>query len=171
MSKFKATPHGSLWVSSTSDFTEALYTLKVFCRSAAAASTLKYDAKSTLAIMSICRDMTGLNFKEFLIENFNNGMARRAPLVTEIVNYLNGDVTWRAVKTQITIGENALRQKVTKDLNFAHTIEEKQSSSLPKGFEKITNKDFFRLIECLGPVHVARLFLMLAGESFYVTRQ
>lgn len=171
MSKFKATPHGSLWVSSTNEFTESLYTLKVFCRSAAASSSLKYDAKTTLMMMDLCREMTGRSFKDFLAENFNNGMARRAPLVTEIVNYLNGTVTWRAVKTQITIGENALRQKVAKDLNFAHTVAERQSSTLPKGFEKITNKDFFRLIECLGPVHVARLFLMLAGESFYATRQ
>lgn len=171
MNKFKTTPHGSLWVKSTDSFTEGVYTLKLYARAAAAATSLKYDPKSTLAVMAQCKEFIGNDFKAFLIENFNNGFARRADLVTTIIRYLNGDVTNRAVTTQLTIGENELMQRVSKDMNFTHTLSESHSAKLPKGIELVTNKDFYRLIECMGPVKVARLFLMLAGETHYVIRQ
>ncbi|UYE93491.1 virion structural protein [Shewanella phage FishSpeaker] len=171
MSKFKQTPHGSLYVKSTDSFTEAVYTLKLYIRAAAAATSLKYDPKSTIAIMNLCRELSGGNFKDFLIENFNNGFARRADLVTSIVRYLNGEVTNRAVTTQLKIGENEFLQRVSKDLNFTHTVSEMHTAALPKGMEQVTNRDFYRLIECMGPVKVARLFLMLSGDTYHVIRQ
>lgn len=171
MSKFKNTPHGSLWVKSTDSFTEGMYTLKLYTRAAAAGTNLRYDPKSTLAVMDLCRELTGESFKDFLIANFNNGFARRADLVSTVIGYLNGTLSGGAVTTQLTIGENEFLHRVSKGLNFTHTVTESHTAKLPKGIESVTNKDFYRLIECMGPVKVARLFLMLAGETFYAIRQ
>lgn len=171
MNKFKTTPHGSLWVESTESLDETMYALKLYIRSSAAATSFKYDPKATTTLMKLCRDLTGYDFKAFLIQNFNNGLARRAELVMSILQYLQGGVTNRAVATQLSIGENQFLQGVSKDMNFTHTIPVGMHARLPAGIEDVTNKDFYRLIECLGPVKVARLFLMLAGDTHNAIRQ
>lgn len=172
MSKFHATQHGSLWVTTTDGFTEDVNTLKVFCRGAADSTNLQYDPTVLIEVMKVCKGMIGPNFKAFLEENFKNGLARRANLVTEIIRYLNGEVSYRAVTTQLQIMENEYLQRVNKSINFIHTLKDTPvRAQLPKGFDKITNQDFYRLIECLGPVKIASLFLILSGDTFYAIRR
>lgn len=141
--------------------------LKSYARSADRYYEVKTDPEVIANITNICFNLTGKNFKEWLRINAEKG--KQVSLVKEIIRYLNGETTSRGIDTQILIGENRVIAKESETFDAVSTYTPGKYD-IP-GIKTVTNKDFYKLVEAIGPYRLARLFLMILGDTINVERK
>ncbi len=143
--------------------------LKTYLRSA---DDFKYmtNPKSISDLLTHVKPIVGSNFKSFLIANYDNGIGVRSELVKTILHYFGGKVSARAVIARIKTDETMCVGRLR--VNTDETPQLKQVRGFDddtlKLLEDVQPLDFFRLIEAIGPVLLAKLFLTFNGEVHYV---
>lgn len=166
MHKFKRTQFGALSDDLAGySLEEIILDLKTYCRSAASNFDVKVNPKISTDMMKHCQRLIGYSFREFIDANYNNQLSRQSELMKSIVRYVSGKGTHNQVRTQLVINQNTILQRVNKTINYVHDPASNLQNKELEGLRSVTNRDFFKLIECLGPLDTARLFLMLTGET------
>lgn len=119
-------------------------------------------------IIRLVRRLTGDTFSQWMRANADGPLAS---LVRDILNYLNGKVGHLTINTAISIHEE--RMKTTPHRHDAVYVPTNAAGGsaldplLKSGLE-LYDFDLYRLIAGMGPIAVARIFLLHGGESYYV---
>lgn len=129
---------------------------------------VQYDINATMEIFKLANKYIGPNFRDWLIVNYSNGSGPRASLCKAILSWVNGDVSTKAVTTEI--------QRDLSRIDFLNSYQEQleipyiyRSAGQLEGnitFDKIIDRNFYDLLALIGPELTAHFCLSLNGVRF-----
>jgi len=128
--------------------------------------TVVLKGHMAVEVIRCVRRLTGDSFRDWMKANSDGPIG---PLVRDLLNYLNGKVGYHTVHSSIAIQESRLTQ-VDHFHSAVYTPTTRQESSLEpllKQGMSLHDYDFYRLMAGIGAVDIARIFLLLGGESYY----
>lgn len=169
MATFRNAKYGSVEVSVLDPTLKAITdSIKIYINSS---SDFKYlTAPRVISdLVKQFKTITGNDFAGWLAANYNDGVGVRAPIVRNILSYLNGEISGMLVGEAIIRDERKLVLYERSNVDPAtestrHIADEHHLSKWSKLLNDVSNEDMYSLIEGVGPQHIARLLITLIGE-------
>ena len=142
--------------------------LKSYIRSSLNNPTVKVEPTLVSEVIRDMNSLTGGDFRSFLIANYNNGLGPVSQLSKEIVSFLYDGTNLSGLTTRINVEErkNQFHEEPAMKNVPRYISVDGTSSDKFNNVDKIVNYDFYRVLAALSPIGMARLFLVLSGETY-----
>lgn len=129
---------------------------------------IQYDVNATLEIFKLASKYIGPRFKDWLIVNFSNGSGARAALCKAILNWVNGDVSSKAVTSEINRDFSRIDflDSYQDQLEIPYVYKTDGQLDANISFDKITDRNFYDFLALIGPELTAHFCLSLNGVRF-----
>lgn len=169
MATFRNAKYGSVEVSVLDPTLKAITdSVKIYL---ASSTDFKYMTSPRVIsdLVKQFKTITGNDFRGWLAANYNEGVGVRAPIVRNILSFLNGEISGMTVCEAIIRDERklVLYQRAGDDPateSTRHIADEHHLKKWMKLLNDVSNDDMFALFEGVGPQHVGRLIVSLIGE-------
>lgn len=129
---------------------------------------IQYDVNVTTEIFKLAHKYVGSNFKNWLIANFSNGSGARASLCKAILNWSNGEVSSKAVTSEINRDFSRIDflNSYQEQLEVPYIYKKDGQLNTNVSFDKITDRNFYEFLALIGPELTAHFCLSLNGVRF-----
>ncbi|UVD32086.1 hypothetical protein [Vibrio phage phiKT1028] len=127
------------------------------------------DPGSIKETLELAQKFIGGDFKHWMMANYDHGQGPRARLVRNIVKFLNGDISARTLTQCITADEQYVTTTELKFVKgaFRGVVDRRDYDDVERVMAELTDRDFYLLVEGIGPQMLARMLITFNGESAY----
>lgn len=119
------------------------------------------------SIIGRIKMLTGRNFTEFMIINYENGIGKRAELVRNFSHFLEGKISTRGLISSVKMEELFCAGMIDTERSYeTKIIANIQPENVNKVKSAFTEKGFYHILTAMGPVLFCRLMLTFSGEVY-----
>lgn len=149
----------------TDEIGPVLTTLNLLVESGIETTDLSKKSSVCSSIIQVVDKLIGGEFSLFLSLNSDNG-SPLAGLISAVIGYLKGEVGWTSIASAINVEEVKLG-------SADHTTTNPEKKFIDMGEGGRSKLDFpsqsmYQLASGIGPINLAKLFLIASGELKYV---
>lgn len=167
MTKFRKAPYGYICDSlSNAGFSQSMVMVRERLEAANNDHGIRVIPDIALFALETFKIMSGTNLRDFLVANYDNGMGVRSYLVTNIMKYLNNEISsaqlTSIIKMDINNVSNYLKTRTTPlpKINYGSV----QEADTVIKLKQVRNDGYFKILSAVGPVKLLELMLTFNME-------
>lgn len=141
--------------------------IKIYLRTAAQEFEYLKSPKSIAEIIRYAKQYMADDFQSWLSVNFDKGTGVRAEMVRRILGFISGSVSGQLLVEGLRIDQRKIILCAAEDDFDGHILRKlprKYDSKWDDLLDQVTNDDFYKVVEGIGPQALAIMLLTFNGD-------